>query len=375
MTLDGLGDSRLFLVGNYATLYLDHLNLVNGRTPETDTHCNYDEPELCRGGAIAVLDHGTLIVTHCDIRGQGQGFKNARDGGGVYSRGYLTTLSFYDVTFEKLCASVGAAVQTGPGELIIVDSLTTFTSCRFIGNYGIDGTVIFAGTSAQKVYLYDCVSENNEGLTLASAQTESGRLMVGIYRCTFRNNTHLSTTSVAGAYYGAGVVAASDGGGMEIIDSLFEGNQGMPDGRGGAVGAYQSSTMTLRNCTFIENVCTRAGAVTAKASSSMIIIACFFRGNTATVAGGHFYFEDQADVVIINSTFTDSAATYGYVGYFKDVTARVENSVFRNATSGTWCAFGIAGSRVLMTDCIMHDFDFEVNGALIDASEYCAPPR
>ena len=84
VTLDGLGDSRLFLVKSGGTLHLTNLNLVNGSAmndPIAPAGVTGASPY---GGAIFVGDHASLIMRSCDIRGQGPQVLSASGGAGVF---------------------------------------------------------------------------------------------------------------------------------------------------------------------------------------------------------------------------------------------------------------------------------------------------
>ena len=288
VTLDGLGDSRLFLVEQSATLHLINLNLVNGIVPIADyAQCSADrrdDPSPCKGGAILVLGDATLVMSNCDIRGQEgplgpAGFPMAKDGGGIFTTMHRSLL-LYNITFVHLCANEGAAVTCDRPVRTGVDSLTTFDSCRFEGNYAIaqgkEASVVFSANFDDLIYFYDCHWENNiRGSALYIERTEPGRTMGWLKKCTFRNNTQ-------GMVY----IAVSTGVGIE--DCIFERNIGTLDmgGEGSTVGVFDGGFCTMQNCTFIENVAYDGGAVAA-VLGSMTFIDCYFFGNTAVNFGEH----------------------------------------------------------------------------------------
>ena len=356
VTLDGLGDSRLFLVRKFGTLYLTNLNLVNGRTAVTEiADCAFDGPELCMGGAILVLDGATLVMSHCDVRGQGRGVPAAAYGGGVFSEGTGATHSFYNVSFADLCAYEGTAFNLVNRVRIGKDSVSTFQSCRFEGNDAIFEATIYIAVYDQLTYFFDCHWENNEGFAVFNNQVESKRTMGSIIGCSFRNNTHLAPQSWTGTYSGSGVIAMASAVGMDITDCIFEKNIGMVDGNGGTVGVFSGSFCTLTNCTFIENTAFSGGALAAGTTSTMTIIGCYFRGNVAKSASGDIDI-NKATVTIINSTFMGSTARYAGIAFVSDGSLTVTNSLFSGAyatdyTSGFWSR----SSSVLITDSIVRD--------------------
>ena len=137
VTLDGLGDSRLFEVDGGA-LYLSHLNLVNGSAPEPYRAClSADGNYSCCGGFIIVFEDGQLVVSSCDIRGRGRhDVYDAWYGGGVYVDAFRTTVSFSNVTFEALSAPWGAGLHTEKMSDDGIPSVFTFRHCQFLRNFG-----------------------------------------------------------------------------------------------------------------------------------------------------------------------------------------------------------------------------------------------
>jgi hypothetical protein len=159
VTLDGLSDSRLFVVDG-GSLYLTHLNLVNGTSPNPDTACSPQNGDnSCTGGAILVLDDGQLVMMSCDIRGRGwrdgEHF-DAYFGGGVRMYGFGITTAFDNVTFEGLSSQSGAAVNSYKGTEDGVPVMSTFRHCQFLRNF-VTATAVarFAAYDAMP-YFYDC---------------------------------------------------------------------------------------------------------------------------------------------------------------------------------------------------------------------------
>ena len=362
VTLDGLGGSRFFVVGNHATLHLTNLDLAGGTVPDPHAGCGQtSDPFPCMGGAILVLTDATLVVVNCDIRGQGSGLKTAEFGGGVFSLSEGTTLSFFNVSFENLYADRGAAVNIYEVDKKLIDRVMTFESVRFTGNVGMN--VVEVGDTDVILYFYGCVWENNVGLSLHDYETEPGRVMGGLFGCIFRNNTAPDSANYQD--FGAGVIALDAGLGMDIADCLFERNTGR-DGEGysGAVVVSAGSFCTLTNCTFLENKAFNGGALVVLSSGSMTITRCYFWGNIAQFYGGDFYI-DAAMVTIINSTFTGSTAgILAGFGYAKaDSSLVVENSVFSGGRALYGSGFFFDAANVLMTDCIVRDTECLTVGA------------
>ena len=374
VTLDGLGDSRLFLVRKFGSLHLTNLNLINGQVPETTVgQCIFDVLEMCAGAHILVLEGSALVLSHCDIRGQGTGTEgdrrvDATSGGGVYSvPGHGMTHSFLRVRFTNLRADDGAAFHFATQYRTGKARVATFKDCEFTGNYAYYFAVGFISPTEHTAFFYDCVWENNEGLALGMTMTEPTYL-AGFYRCIFRNNTHLSPTAYADERFGAGVIVIADSIHAEIVDCIFERNVGMLAGTGGAVGAFSGSVVTLTNCTFVENNgALYGGAVTVLTNGEMTIIACLFLRNSATIVGGSMYI-NEGTVTVVNSTFVGESSRYGgsifSAAAGKDVVV-FENSVWRDNYAEVGAVMWFSGASVLMTDCIVRDNFFTVSTATI----------
>ena len=119
----------------------------------------------CAGGAIVVFEDGQLIVSSCDIRGQGRrDVLEAYSGGGVFVLAYRTIVSFFNTTFRRpRCGNrrgIQSRRQNGRGSTCRCD----FSSLRFRGNYVADGAGDFQFATYDQIHiLYDCVFERNEG--------------------------------------------------------------------------------------------------------------------------------------------------------------------------------------------------------------------
>ena len=339
---------------------MTNLDLINGIAPgDPSIIC---EDQLCfNGGAILVLDHATLVMRHCDVRGQGpvgSGFAVADRGGGIRAQS-IRAMSFDNVTFANLCAMQGAVVSIHKQDdrSSTVDFVTAFDNCRFLGNYAIQFAVVWVGDFNNVVYFYDCDFDNNEGSAFMNYQAEPDRTMGFMSRCNFWNNTMSSPDLIkfTGMSSGGGPVTSA-GVGSEYTDCWFENNIGItsPGGQGGAVGVFGGSFCTLTNCTFIGNVGYDGGAVAA-VQGSMTILRCYFRGNSAVYSAGDFYAEN-AEITIINSTFTGtSAVNHAGFGHLVDSTLLAEHSVFSDASANYGPALIFTGSTGVVADCIVRD--------------------
>ena len=343
VTLDGLGDSRLFEVYG-GTLYLSHLNLVNGSAPEPYRACqSADGDYSCYGGFIIVFEDGQLVVSSCDIRGRGQhDVFDARSGGGVYVDAFRTTVGFYNVTFEALVAPYGAAFR---GYKVVDDgipSVFTFHHCQFLRNVAELQGVLRLNQYQMFVYLYACQFLTNEGSSAALIELQPPSL-TEIRSCVFRGNME---TSITEYNYARPALCCASGAAQHIRDCIFERNVGAT---GGALSVEAASRVTVTSSTFIENEADRAGAIIVKSGGSVTMINCYARANTY----GQIYVV-AATLVMLNSTVTESYAGIGGVGYFIDsAIVTIEHSVFTNNRAGFAPGFGVADkSSLSLTDCI-----------------------
>ena len=351
VTLNGLSDSRLFLVKTGGTLYLTNLNLVNGSAPDPKAaSCvsNGGDLELCNGGAIFVDEHGSLVMTSCDIRGLGAGFLNADYGAGIYVVANGATVSIHNATFENLAARYGTAIafhNTGEEE----SSQLISHGCRFVNNYAADFSIVHIYLYNIYTYFYDCVWLNNEGVSFALRSTDNA-VLSEIRGCVFRDNL----VALENGRNEGGAVQVSLGCGIDIFDSIFENNVGPGGGSGGAVHAGDNSFATLVNCTFIQNTAYAGGAFAAVSAASLTAIGCKGSGNTASEMGGNFY-ADAGKITIINSVFTEAyAGTYAGVGLaYEDSIIILQSSVFSDSyTSNIAAGFYLMACDVSVTDCV-----------------------
>jgi hypothetical protein len=315
VALDGGTLRSRFFVVDGGTLYLTHLNLVNGSAPEPYLYCDRGAGDFsCAGGAILVLDDGQLVMASCDIRGRGRrdGF-DARNGGGVAAYGLRITATFDNVTFEGLGSNAGAAVHVDKVSDDGVPMFFTFRHCQFLRNVVVlDGVARF---TIYEMYLhfYDCQFLSLKGVALFMDLKGGG----GEFRsCEFSDNFSPATYDETFYNPGAAVVVLGNHH-TEIQDCVFENNIGPVGGKGGALSA-SSSRVTVIDSTFIENVADEGGAVSALAGALLTMINCYARANTNFGLYGGTLSVAGATLVILNSTVTESFSIVAGIGWFRD---------------------------------------------------------
>lgn len=221
VTLQGTGDSRLFLVHAGATLELDGLRLENGDAGE----------EV--GGAI--LNNGALTVSASTFSGN----RASVSGGAIYTTG---TLEVSDSEFSGNQAHNagiprGGAIYNDSGGMVTVEAST------FSGNLASYGGAIYNASN---------------GTVVVAASTFTGHF-----------------TSVGGAIYTTAR--------LEVTASTFSGNRAA--GIGGAIFISSSGgTASVSASTFSDNWALDHGGAIFTANQ-LTVTASTFNGNRAELGG------------------------------------------------------------------------------------------
>ena len=118
-------------------------------------------------------------------------------------------------------------------------SKTTFKSCTFTGNKGLNGGAVYVGEE-DKVCFENCTFNNNEASSCGGAVYIKAEATGTFSNCTFKINT--------ASYYGGAVYIERSGTGS-FSDCRFEGNSA--NTHGGAIDS--SGTADITKCTFTSN--------------------------------------------------------------------------------------------------------------------------
>lgn len=262
---------------------LSSLEFVNGAAPVGEgggairSHANLTVTNSLFTSNWA--DHGgAIFVAEGGLTATGSSFElndAVNDGGAVYADN-LTRVELRDSTFEENYARNGGAVMVGNGNPLPADrAQALIVGSGFYENLANDGGAL-----------------RNSG----DATIETSHFVV--------NESTL---------YGGAISVA--GGSLTATNVGFDENKAAT--RGGAVYAYNATSIELLNSTFTNNQAFNGGAV-------------------MTGAGTNTLPADRADVLIENSTFEDNIATGGAGAFLNHAIATVRDSRFeRNeATSG-----------------------------------------
>lgn len=223
----------------------------NGKTNNTATTQN--------GGAV-YDDVGTATISDSSFTGNAVTDR----GGAVFSSGGTTTLTNDTFTSNTAGVSGGAIYNEGPTAI-------TLTNCTFTDNGKANGTVTTTNGGA---------AYNADGTMTITGGS-------------FTNN---ASTTAGGAIYNNTTAAKN----TNASNTTFTGNS---SATGGAI--YSSSTLTINNCTFNDNIATTLGGAIYNTSTANINAnngITSFSGNKANGISNAIYM--NAGILNLNSTLS-----------------------------------------------------------------------
>ena len=258
----GAPEFRILQVGNGATVNVSNVTIVNGKVSGGFP---------ANAGAGILNSQATLNLTDCTLR-----FNSAGTGGGLFNDGGVATLSGCLFDINTATSDVGGGIAN-TGEITLFDS-------RFDDN--------------------------------TTAQRQGGGLhntgIARLERCTLQGNKALHAA-------GGGVFNI---GALTVESSTFD--QNITSAEGGAVSTYpnaaSSSTMTLLNSTFSNNVAAKGGGV-SNIIGTLVMRNSTVRENNANQGGGLFNSAGGNSTVQCN-TFSANMATTGGGIYNQGARAR-----------------------------------------------------
>ena len=149
---------------------------------------------------------------------------------------------------------------------------------------------------------------------------------------TLKSENGPATTIIDGSQAGAVVIFSNGEGGDSVFDGFTVTNGDAFDGGG----MYCiSSSPTLINCTFTNNVATHYGGGMYCGNSSPTLDNCTFTDNTAATYSGGGMYCDYSSPTLESCTFANNTAYFGGGGGMNCYTSspRLENCTFRNNTA------------------------------------------
>ena len=336
VTLNGAGHSRHFLVEGGGTLHLSHVNLVNGSVPVIN--CG----GACMGGSILAISGGTLIMRSCNVRGGGSEDVNTYAGGVALYGGFG---DFFNITFTQLRAGLGAAVYVG-GSTDGYLSKAHFDHCIFTDNVAHQAAAVWIN-QAEKVNFVGCRFLRNHGCAIIYWYGRGGEIVDSLF---YENTGGVATTPGLG---GAGVIVAAGEDSVDIKNSVFKKNVGSDGLDGGAVSVARAATATFRNVSFISNIGYQGAGFCAIAGSSLSVFNCSIIDNYATYYSGAFAVSSSEVIMYDTLVAKNVVASWGVFRISKESVFHAYGSVFRDGKSGGGEA-GIVceGASVCsLTDC------------------------
>ncbi|MBH8554074.1 hypothetical protein I8751_17220 [Nostocaceae cyanobacterium CENA357] len=338
INIDGIGAANLKISGNNTTgvfLVERQVNVTFNNLTIADGYTSGN------GGAIQVLDYGSIKITNSQFNNNSAG-----KGGAIYlgfgGRATVVNSEFdgNDGSLTNSGFSSGAIATAGAGNLVVKDS-------KFTNNKGVNGGAIYSLLGTLTVENSVFLKNSSEGDMGGGAIFTDGANPVGT------SSKVGGTIAIRGSHFeenktkGEGGALFLYGYGPDKIileDSTVIGNsadinaQGIS--RGG--GLRGNSDLTIRNVTFADNTAIKqGGGIWLDGKSPVDIINSTFSGNSVSKdAGGAIFINtsDTAPVNIVNSTIVDNSAgrAAGAI-WVRNATVPVTltNSIVANNTSST----------------------------------------
>ena len=246
--------------------------------------------------------HATLSgITIADGRGEDE------DGGGIFNRGGMLTVSACTFNNNSATYDGGAISNRFDGTLHVADS--AFVSNTSRRGAGIDNR--------------DPLIVANSAFTGNVASTWGG----GIYNYKGVVTVTGSTFSKNGDYTDAGGGINNHKGRFDLRDSVFSANNA--DGADGGGGVYNEDQLTVVNSDFLDNTASRGGGITN--NGALTITGSTFSNNSAMYGGG---IENFSDLSVRATTFYSNTVVDTGGGICNHGSLTVTNSTFYSNTAG-----------------------------------------
>ena len=272
LTIDANQESRVFNIGENATVGLAGLTITNGQT-------------ATYGGGI--YNTGTLTLTECTIT-ENSVF-NAH-GGGIYNDSGTLTLT--QCTITENSADSGGGIYNINGTL-------TFTECTITENSARGGGGIFNDSGT--LTLTGCtIAENAAWWFGGGILNDFGTLT--LTECTITENSASTNNGSGGGIYN------SNGTLMFTECTITKNSASTNNGSGG--GIYNSNgTLMLMECAIAENTARNSGGI-YNDSGTLTLTECTVAENTARISGG--IYNDSGELTLTKCTIAKNAANdYG----------------------------------------------------------------
>jgi len=216
--------------------------------------------------------------------------------------------------FTTILAAVSAAVPTdiidvGPGTY--AESITIDKSLTIIGTSGSAATIMDGADAFRLFRIAGTVTVHIEGLTITRGinHTMGSGAGMSVVQGAAVTVTDCEFTDNHSSFDGGGFIVAGPGTSLDISGCRFEGNSAVHNG--GAGNVIQGGSLTVTDCSFIDNQCDDISGALSNNNSVMNVTGCLFSGNTAgNVSGAIYYY--LASGTVASCTFYNNASAAGY---------------------------------------------------------------
>jgi len=218
--------------------------------------------------------------------------------------------------FTTISAAVAAAAATdmidvGPGTY--AESITIDKSLTVIGTSGSSATILDGANAFRLFRILGTVTVHLEGLTITRGinHTMGSGAGMSVIQGAHVTVTDCEFTDNNSSYDGGGFIVAGPGTSLDISGCRFEGNSAVHNG--GAGNVILGGTLTVTDCSFIDNQSDDMSGALSNNNSVMDVTGCLFSGNTSTNVSGAIYYY-LASGTVTACTFYDNSSVDGYYG-------------------------------------------------------------
>ena len=346
------------------------------------------------GGAIAILHISLLLKNSTFVRNTVKTLTKEDRGGAIGS------FRNSDITVQHCLFKENTATYGG-GAIFMKKTRGSFVSCilernsvrsrRHKGNFG--GAIC----ALDKSYLtmYQCSFKDNTA-TYRGGATYIQKSQSLFKSCIFQRN---KVNSLNKATSGGAISAFGDGTNITIKQCLFKENSATSSGgaiailhislllknstfvrntvktltkkdRGGAIGSFRNSDITVQHCLFKENTATYGGGAIFMKKTRGSFVSCILERNSVRSRrhkgnfGGAICALDKSYLTMYQCSFKDNTATYrGGATYIQKIQSLFKSCIFQRnkvnslnkATSGgAISAFG-DGTNITIKQCLFKD--------------------
>jgi predicted outer membrane repeat protein len=318
------------------TIMVSNATMIDGFTIREGHADGAGYQETLGGGwlndATAVLENSNPVINNCRFVDN-----FAEDGGGIYTRNYLGSLS------------------------------PAFNSCTFLNNRALNsggGMYSYDGSRASSPILANCIfignkTINNYGGGMYNTSDGHGYASPELINCEFSNNS---------ASYGGGLYNTYGGTGaaeITVSNSTFSNNSA--DFRGGAI-YNNSSYNSITNTNFLNNTAADGAGIynfaTSGRLSGAVLTSCTFTGNIASNNGGAItndaFTSGYSFPSITKCTFSNNSAISGGAIHFNsnnfagDISSKVTKCIFDSNGANHIGFAGTTDHKPTFTNCTFY---------------------